>query len=50
MAGGNALRSIRDILIRIRFTVAMSTYPLVAKPVKVAALEAYRDVERGVVT
>ena len=27
----------------------LSAFPLVAEPVKVAALEAYRDVERGLV-
>lgn len=32
------------------FAYVLGTFPLVAEPVKVAALEAYRDVERGVVT
>ena len=32
------------------FAYVLSTFPLVAEPVKEAALEAYRDVERGVVT
>ena len=32
------------------FAYVLSTFPLVAEPVKVAALGAYRDVERGVVT
>ena len=31
------------------FAYVLSTFPLVAEPVKVAALNAYRDVERGVV-
>ena len=31
------------------FASVLSTFPLVAEPVKVAALNAYRDVERGVV-
>ena len=30
------------------FAYVLSTFPLVGEPVKVAALEAYRDVERGV--
>ena len=31
------------------FSYVLSTFPLVGEPVKAAALEAYRDVERGVV-
>ena len=31
------------------FAYVLSTFPLVAAPVKVAALEAYRDVEHGVI-
>ena len=31
------------------FAYVLSTFPLVAAPVKVAALEVYRDVERGAV-
>ena len=27
--------------------IALQTFPLVAEPVKIAALNAYRDVERG---
>ena len=29
------------------FAYVLSTFPLVAEPVKAAALEAYRDIERG---
>ena len=31
------------------FAYVLSTFPLVAEPVKVVAVEAYREVERGVV-
>ncbi len=32
------------------FAYVLSTFPLMAEPIKVAALEAYQDVERGLVT
>lgn len=31
------------------FAHILTTFPLVAEPVKVAALNAYRDVERGLI-
>lgn len=36
-------------LIRTEFAHIHTTFPLVAEPVKVAALNAYRDVERGLI-
>lgn len=35
--------------IEAEFAHILTTHPLVAEPVKVAALNAYRDVKRGVV-
>jgi len=35
-------------LTEAEFTHILGTFPLVAEPVKVAAQNAYRDVERGV--
>ena len=36
-------------LTEAEFAHILTTFPLVAEPVKVAALNAYRDVERGLV-
>ena len=36
-------------LTEAEFTHILSTFPLVAEPVKIAALNAYRDVERGLI-
>ena len=38
-----------DGLSEAEFTHILGTFPLVAEPVKVAALNAWRDVERGLV-
>lgn len=37
----------RTVFAGTGFAHALTTFPLVADPVKVAALNAYRDVERG---
>lgn len=36
-------------LTETEFAHILATFPLVAEPVKVAALNAYRDVERGLI-
>jgi hypothetical protein len=36
-------------LTEVEFAHILGTFPLVAEPVKIAALNAYRDVERGLV-
>jgi hypothetical protein len=36
-------------LTEAEFAHVLSTFPLVAEPVKIAALNAYRDVERGLI-
>jgi hypothetical protein len=36
-------------LTEVEFAHILGTFPLVAEPVKIAALNAYRDVERGLI-
>lgn len=36
-----------NIFVKAGFAQLLPTFPLSAEPVKVAALDAYRDVERG---
>jgi len=36
-------------LTEVEFAHVLSTFPLVPEPVKIAALNAYRDVKRGLI-
>lgn len=44
-----AVPRFKALLTEAKFAHILTAFPLVAEPVKVAALNAYRDVERGLV-
>jgi len=49
ITGISPQQALRDGLTEAEFAHILGTFPLVAEPVKIAALNAYRDVERGLI-